>query len=55
MDIEKPVTKSKKKPLILEEYSEADLNPNPEGGYQEEEDEGHHGGGQRQEVKCAQQ
>lgn len=38
MDIEKPVTKGKKR-LILEEYSEADLNPNPEGGQEEEDDD----------------
>ena len=53
MDIEKQDSKGKKNAKILEDFNEADLNPNPEGG--EEEEEEHHHGGQRQEVRCAQQ
>lgn len=52
MDIEKPDPKTKKNAKILEDFNEADLNPNPEGG-EEEEEEQHQGG--RQEVRCAQQ
>ena len=53
MDIEKSNEKSKKNSKILEDFHEADLNPNPEGG--EEQEEEHYGGGGRQEVRCAQQ
>lgn len=37
MDIEKPDSKNKKNAKILEDFNEADLNPNPEGGEEEEE------------------
>ena len=53
MDIEKTSEKEKRNGKILEDFHEADLNPNPEGGEYEEEE--HHGGGQRQEVRCQQQ
>ena len=52
MDIEKQDQKAKKNGKILEDFNEADLNPNPEGG-EEEEEEQQQGG--RQEVRCAQQ
>ena len=51
-DIEKQDQKAKKNGKILEDFNEADLNPNPEGG-EEEEEEQQQGG--RQEVRCAQQ
>lgn len=54
MDIEKPEAKNKKNAKILEDFNEADLNPNPEGGEEEDEEQHHRGGGQ-QEVRCAQQ
>ena len=38
---------------ILEDYSEADLNPSPGGGHEEEEEE--HYGGRGQNVQCQQQ
>ena len=52
MDIEKTSEKEKRNGKILEDFHEADLNPNPEGGEYEEEE---HHGGQRQEVRCQQQ
>ena len=52
MDIEKQNPKAKKNGKILEDFNEADLNPNPEGGEDEEEQQQQGG---RQEVRCAQQ
>ena len=38
---------------MLEDYSDADLNPSPSGGHQEEEDPRQRGGAQQ--VQCQQQ
>lgn len=53
MDIEKSGSKDKKHTKILEDFQAADLNPNPEGGEEEEEEQ--YGQGNRQEVRCQQQ
>lgn len=55
MDIERKNFKADKKSKILEDYSEADLNPNPEGGQhqEEEQDDPRYAGAQR--VNCQQQ
>lgn len=53
MEEEKPKTKNKVK--LIEDYHEADLNTNPEGGQGRSRHQEYSNGGGRQQVRCEQQ